>query len=112
VPLDGTPADPRTVQYRAAASPSGRLVHVPISGDERLRLIKSLPSRWSEIMMARERGDTLEQIGRWARVPLNPERECRGECDPPCLRDHMASIYAWLETEINEIAKRRAKLMV
>jgi hypothetical protein len=112
VPLDGTPADPRSVQYRVAASPSGRQVHVAISGDDRLRLIKGLPSRWPEIMMARERGETLEQIHRWARVPLNPENECRGECDPPCLRDHMASIYAWLETEINEIAKRRAKLMV
>ena len=112
MPLDGSTADPRATQYRLAVSPSGRQVHVPISGDDRLRLVKALPGRWSEVIMARERGETIEQIHRWARVPLTPETECRGRCDPPCLRCHIAGIYALLETQLNEIARNRARLMV
>jgi hypothetical protein len=104
-------ADPRRTQKRIAATPSGRQVRVDITGDDRLRLIKSLPGRWPEVIMARERGETLEQIHRWAHVPLSPARECRGECRPPCLRCHVAGIYAWLETELHDLANRRAKLM-
>jgi hypothetical protein len=104
-------ADPRRTQKRIAVSPSGRRVHIDITGDDRLRLIKSLPGRWPDVMMARERGETLEQIHRWARVPLTPLEECRGRCDPACLRDHIASIYAWLETELHDLASRRARLM-
>ena len=105
-------ADPRLTQRRIATTPSGRRVDVPITGDERLALIKSLPSRWPEVIMARERGETIDQIHRWARVPCNPETECRGHCDPPCLRCHMASIYAWLETELHALAAKRARLMI
>jgi hypothetical protein len=108
-PSDG--ADPRRTQKRIAVSPSGRQVHVDITGDDRLRLIKALPGRWPEVVMARERGDTLEQIHRWARVPLNPADECRGRCRPPCLRCHVAAIYGWLETELHDLAARRARLM-
>lgn len=104
-------ADPRRTQGRIAVSPSGRQVTVPITGDDRLRLIKSLPYRWPEVVMARERGETIEQIHRWAKVPCNPETECRGHCDPPCLRCHMAGIYAWMETELHAIAQRRARLL-
>jgi hypothetical protein len=105
-------ADPRVAQSRYATTPSGRLVPVAITGDDRLALIKSLPSRWPEVIMARERGETLEQIHRWAKVPLNPEDECQGRCNPPCLRCHMSSIYAWLETALHDLATSRAKLMV
>lgn len=112
MPTLGEFADPRLTQRRIATTPSGRRVDVPITGDERLALIKALPSRWPQVVMARERGESLEQIHRWARVPLNPETECRGHCNPPCLRDHLAGIYAWLETELHAIAQRRARLMV
>jgi hypothetical protein len=105
-------ADPRTEQSRFATSPSGRLVRVPITSEDRLRLIKSLPSRWPDVIMARERGETIEQIHRWAHVPLTPEQECSGRCDPPCLRCHIASIYAWLETQLHDLAQSRARLMV
>lgn len=105
-------ADPRRTQKRLAASPSGRQVMVDISGDDRLRLIRQLPGRWSEVVMARERGETLEQIHRWARVALTPELECRGRCDPACLRCGIAACYAHLETQLHELAARRAKVMV
>jgi len=104
-------ADPRRTQKRVAVTPTGRRVHIDITSEDRLRLIHALPGRWPEVIMARERGDTLEQIHRWARVPLNPPDECRGECNPPCLRCHMAGIYGWLETELHDLANRRAKLM-
>jgi hypothetical protein len=111
--LDGAdPADPRKLQHRHAATPSGREVWVEITGDDRLRIIKKLPGRWPEVMMARERGDTLEQIARWVKLPLNPETECKGHCKPECLRCHLSGIYAWLETELHELANRRAALMV
>lgn len=104
-------SDPRRTQKRVAVSGSGRQVLVDISGDDRLRLIKQLPGRWPEVMMARERGETLEQIHRWARVPLTPYEECRGRCDPPDLRCHIAAIYSWLETELHDIAMRRARFL-
>jgi len=105
-------ADPRNTQKRLATTPTGRQCFVDITGDDRLRLIARLPGRWPEVIKARERGETLEQIHRWARVPLNPINECRGECHPPCLRCHVAAIYAWLETELNDLAQRRARLLV
>jgi hypothetical protein len=104
-------ADPRRTQRRVATTLSGRQVLVDITGDDRLRLIKSLPGRWPEVIMARERGETLEQIHRWARVPLHRPLQCRFDCDPPCLRCHVAGIYAWLETQLHDLANRRAKLL-
>lgn len=119
-------SDPRRTQRRLAVSFSGRQVLVDITGDDRLRLIRQLPGRWPEVVMARESGQTLEQIHRWAHVPLNHPSECyahmtatrslegdirTGQCDPPCLRCHMAGIYNWLETELHALASRRAKLM-
>lgn len=120
-PSDG--ADPRRAQRRIAVSPSGRQVHVEITGDDRLRLIKMLPGRWPDVVIARERGETLEQIHRWARVPL-----CYPHCQfakvptagdvaeevhvgEPCLRYYLAAIYAQLETDLHELAGRRAYLM-
>lgn len=108
-PSDG--ADPRKTQKRVAVSASGRQVLIDITGDDRLRLIKALPGRWPEVIMARERGETIEQIHRWARVPLTPIEQCRGECDPPCLRCHIATLYAWLETELHDLAARRGRLL-
>lgn len=104
-------SDPRRTQKRIAVSPSGRQVLVDITGDDRLRLIKSLPGRWPEVIMARERGETLEQIHRWARIPLPPEYECKGRCEEACLRCYMGEIYAWIETELHDLAARRARLM-
>jgi hypothetical protein len=104
-------ADPRRTQKRVAASPSGRQVLVDISGDDRLRLIRELPGRWPEVVMARERGESLESIHRWARVDLPSAIECKGVCDPPCLRCSIAACYAWLEGELHDLAGRRARLL-
>jgi hypothetical protein len=105
-------ADPRRTQKRLAVTGSGAGVLVDITGDDRLRLIKEgLPGRWPDVVMARERGDSLEVIHRWARVPLPPEHECRGRCDPACLRCGIASCYAYLETALHDLAARRAKLL-
>ncbi len=119
-------ADPRRTQRRIAVSPSGRQVFIDITGDDRLRLIKMLPGRWPDVIMARERGESLEQIHRWARVPLCHPR-CQfvtvpsGDGDEtvsdqvhvgePCLRFHVAGIYARLETDLHDLASRRARLM-
>jgi hypothetical protein len=116
-------ADPRRTQKRIAVSPSGRQVLIDITGDDRLRLISMLPGRWPDVVKARERGETLEQIHRWARVPL-----CHPHCQfvnvsaagdvsdsvhvgEPCLRYHLAGIYARLETDLHDLASRRARLM-
>lgn len=118
-------ADPRRTQKRVAASPSGRRVHIDITGDDRLRLIRMLPGRWPDVVIARERGETLEQIHRWAKVPL-----CHPHCQfatvpiagddsvsdqvhvgEPCLRYYLAGIYARLETDLHDLAARRARLM-
>jgi hypothetical protein len=122
-PSDG--ADPRRTQKRVAVSPSGNQVLIDITGDDRLRLIKMLPSRWPEVIMARERGETLEQIHRWAKIPLcHPECRFtnvsvsddgkvrdRSHVGPLCLRYYMAAIYAQLETDLHDIATRRARLL-
>jgi len=92
-------ADPRRTQHRIATAPDGHLVAVEITGDDRLKLIKSLPHRWPEVMMARERGDTIEQIHRWA------------HCSEEDLRQGLVDCYAWLETELHDLAARRAKLL-
>lgn len=105
-------ADPRRTQKRLAVSPSGRQVMVDITGDDRLRLIRQLPGRWPDVVMARERGESLEQIHRWATVPLTPERECHGKCDPACLGCGIAACYAWIETELHDLAARRARMML
>ena len=122
-PSDG--ADPRRTQLRVAITPSGRRVHVEISQDDRLRLIAMLPGRWPDVVKARERGETMEQIHRWAKVPLCHPR-CQYVTVPtagdetvadnvhvgePCLRYHLAGIYAALETDLHDLAARRAKLM-
>ena len=118
-------SDPRRTQKRIAASPSGRQVHIDITGDDRLRLIRKLPGRWPDVVMARERGESLEQIHRWARVPL-----CHPHCQfatvptggddkvgdevhvgEPCLRYYLAAIYAKLETDLHDLASRHAQLM-
>jgi hypothetical protein len=104
-------ADPRRTQKRVAVSGSGRQVLVDITGDDRLRLIRSLPGRWPEVMMALERGDTLEQVHRWARMTLPSLSECHGRCSEPCLRCYTSELYAWLETELHELAARRGKLL-
>lgn len=104
-------ADPRRTQKRVAATPSGRQVLIDITGDDRLRLIKSLPGRWPEVLMARERGESIEEIHRWARLPLPPPNECRGQCAEPCLRCSLAAAYTWLEGELHDLAARRARLL-
>lgn len=107
--LWNTNADPRRPQRRIAITPSGRTAWIEIKGDDRLAVIKRLPHRWPEVVMARETGATLEEIAGRFRVPLPPEHECQGECEPACLREHLATCYAFIETELNELAKRRAR---
>jgi hypothetical protein len=104
-------ADPARTQKRLAVSPTGRQVLVDITSADRLHLIGQLPGRWPEVIKARERGATLEQIHRWATVPLTPEHECHGRCDPACLRCGIAACYAWLETALHDLAARRARLL-
>jgi hypothetical protein len=104
-------ADPSRTQKRVAVSPSGRQVLVDITSADRLRLIKSLRGRWPDVIMARERGESLEQIHRWARIELPPEHECRGRCEDACLRCYVSEIYAWIETELHDLAQRRALLL-
>lgn len=122
-PSDG--ADPRRTQKRVAVSPSGRQVYIDITGDDRLRLIKQLPGRWPDVIMARERGETLEQIHRWAKIPLchpacrftdvsasdDGKVRDRSHVGELCLRYLMAGVYAWLETELHDIATARARLL-
>ena len=133
-PSDG--ADPRLTQKRPAMSPRGAVV-VDITGDDRLRLIKQLPGRWPEVMMARERGETLEQIARWAKVPPPCPDGChfinvatrdgenwveaptgitnlvteRVHVGPECLAFLLGYIYADLETRLHDLATARAMLM-
>ena len=104
-------ADPAQPQRRIAVSGSGRQVLVEISSADRLEIIRQLPSRWQEIVKARERGESLEQIHRWARIDLPPAYECRGRCEAPCLRCYLAEVYAWLETALHDLASRRARLL-
>ena len=126
-PSDG--ADPRRTQKRVAVSYSGRQVLVDISGDDRLALIKALPGRWPEVIMARERGETLEQIARWAKVPPPCHPRCHLKSvkvdpsdahsttdqvhdGPACLSYLVAYIYAELETRLHDIARKRGLLMI
>jgi hypothetical protein len=123
-------ADPSRTQKRVAVSPSGRQVLVDITQNDRLRLIHQLPGRWPDVMKAIERGETLEQIARWARVPtpchpgcrmvsvrLNPDDPENSPLEqrhdgPPCLRYWTALIYGKFEGDLHEIAMRRARLML
>lgn len=123
-------ADPRRTQKRVSTSPTGRTVLVDITGDDRLSILRSsLPGRWPDVIMARERGESLEQIARWAKVPPPcnpcrfrriPQRDEAGNViateelhvGPSCLAFHVSQIYAWLETALHDLADRRARLML
>ena len=122
-------SDPRRTQKRVAVSHSGRQVLVDISGDDRLRLIKQLPGRWPEVMMRRESGESLEQIARWAKVPTPCRPRCRLKDvkvdpsdknsvtdqvhdGPACLAYLVSSVYAELETQLHDIARKRGMLMI
>lgn len=122
-------ADPRRTQKRVATTSTGRTVLIDITGDDRLRMLKqNLPGRWPEIMMARERGETLEWIAN--RYKVQPP--CRPACrfhrvldipeDPqgpstevhigdPCLTFYVARIYSWFETALHDLADRRGRLL-
>jgi hypothetical protein len=123
-------ADPRKTQKRVATTRSGRTVFIDITGDDRLRLLKQhLPGRWPEIMMARERGESLAWIAshyhvqpacnpcRFQRIP---QRDTDGgvvateeiHIGEPCLSFHMARIYSWFETALHDLADARARLLV
>lgn len=110
--LDGTSVDPRKPQKRIATTPSGRQVWVELTGDDRLKIIKELPSRWPEVIMARERGEPIEEIRikLHIRQPIN--EDCHGRCDPPCFKDLISDCYSQIETRLHDIAQQRARLMV
>ena len=126
-PKIGEFADPRITQRRIATTPSGRRVDVPVTSEDRLRLINQLPSRWPDVIKARERGESLEQIARWAKVPPPCRPHCRSvdvkhddrpdlaervHEGPECLAFLMSRCYAVLETKLHELAQIRAKLMI
>ncbi|HLI23355.1 MAG TPA: hypothetical protein VKU91_00245 [Acidimicrobiales bacterium] len=129
------PTDPRHPQQRLAVTPSGRAAWVTITGDDRLQIIRQLPSRWPEVIIARERGDPLEQIATWAKCPPPCKPSCRlkesgatadqlleavdrgwmpehQHVGEPCLSWLIAECYAYVETQIQDLANKRARLMV
>jgi hypothetical protein len=73
---------------------------VPITGDDRLAVIKALPGRWPEMVMARERGVPFDELAKRAR------------CDVATFRDGLASAYTLVETGLHDLAQRRARVMV
>ncbi len=107
--MPDTLVDPRDTQRRLATTPSGRQVWVPITGDDRLRVIKGLPSRWPEVIMARERGESIEELRDKLHIRQPINEWCHGECDPPCFKDLIADCYAQIETELHALAAMRAR---
>ena len=121
------PPAPGESQTRHAVSPSGREVWVTVTGDDRLAVIKRLPGRWPEVIKARERGQSLDEIGRWAKVPPPCKPSCRFKetpsaeglevvadmvhLGPECLAWYVADCYRYIETELQDLANRRARLM-
>jgi hypothetical protein len=104
--------DARNQQSRIATTPSGRQVFVPITSDDRLKVIRRLKSRWPEVIMLREQGYTLEQIRDRLHIRQEIRDNCRGDCEPPCFKDLVSACYAIIETDLHQIAADRAKLMV
>jgi hypothetical protein len=106
--------DPRTPQRRLAVSPSGAQVWVEVTSGDRLKIIAELPSRWPEVIKARERGESLESIARWAKCPPPCEPTCRLVDDthdgPACLSYLVAECYAHIETRLADLAATRARL--
>lgn len=129
--LWGEPGDPRNVQKRLATTPSGRAVWVEITGDDRLSIVKNLPSRWPDVIMARERGVSPDEIARWAKVPPPCKPSCRihnptatsesglvivaeaagAHIGEPCLNYLIAECYNYVEAQLNELAAKRARMM-
>lgn len=122
-------ADPSRTQKRVATTLTGRTVLIDITSEDRLRVLKQgLPGRWPDVMMARERGESLEWIASHFRVqpPCNPCRYRRipqkdeaGEViateevhiGDACLAYYLGRIYAWYETTLHDLADRRARLL-
>lgn len=127
--LWNTNADPRATQKRIATTLSGRQVWIDITGDDRLRAIMQLPSRWPDVIKARERGESLQSIARWAKCPPPCQPECRltpalrspsglvlpdtgGEhMGPDCLAWLVSACYTNIETALADLAVRRGRLM-
>lgn len=123
----GDTADPRNLQRRYQTTPSGRGVWIDLTGDDRLKCIRQLPHRWPEVMIARERGETLDQIATWAKVPTPCKPRCGftkanivggvlideggDHIGPACLAYLVSECYAKLETMLDEIAQKRARLL-
>lgn len=85
-------------QVRYAAGPGGQALWVPVTDDERLHVINSLPapSGWREIIRQREDGKSLEEIHRHVR------------CSMEELKRGMEVCYNWIETELHNRAMARA----
>jgi hypothetical protein len=97
------PPDPSAVQKRLATSGSGRQVWVDITANDRLIVIKRIGElagvRWADLLKRREGGESWERL----------EREVR--CSPEAFREGMARVYTFYETELNDTAARRGKLL-
>lgn len=93
-------ADPSRPQRRVAVTPSGRQVWIEITSEDRLRVINQLPSRWPDVVKARERGETMEQIHRWARLSRED------------LAENLGAVYGIIESALHDLAASRARLMI
>ena len=104
--------DPRKPQKRLATTPAGLQIWIDITGDDRLRVVKALPSRWPEVIMARESGDSIETIRDKLRIKLPINERCEGNCDPECLKCLISACYSMIETALHDLAQQRARLLI
>ena len=96
----GSDWDYRRPQRRLAATPSGRQVWVEVSVGDREQIINCLPGRWPLFVKERERGVPFETLwGRQRRLELHEFQEA------------LAAAYTAVETALNDLAWRRARLM-
>lgn len=118
--------DPSAPQTRLAVSGSGRQVWVDLTSADRLKVINELPSRWPDVIKARESGKSLDEIALWAKCPPPCKPSCRFEdktvtgavdvaervhLGPACLAYLVAECYGHIESRLSDIAQARAKLL-
>lgn len=123
-PQLGEFSDPRITQRRLAVAPSGEGVWVDITGDDRLAAIDKLPGRWPEILKARERGLSLDEI--ISKIQPRCPPPCKPACvvsevvsddgypvwdhqGPDCLSFLVSSCYNIVETYLQDFAAMKAK---
>lgn len=85
-------------QHRYASAPGGGSLWVPVTDDDRRRVVDALPAPvgWREAVKMREDGRSLEDISRHVR------------CSPEQLEEGLSVCYQWIETELHNLAMERA----